>query len=333
MRRTQDRRIREVLRGGILRAQCLAISSWCVVQWVVYPDASVIEALLFFFFMIAISLVQAFTHNDYLWRFSGVVFVLVFSIAYKALFFLRPELHQAFSLPFSVITVLGASLLIRSPQDYTVTVVLAWLIIWPVSPLLVPDADIYIFIFALFSVVLGVLNNYSFVDSMRSILAAEHQYRIMAETDYLTGIFNRRAFMERFERLACTAQGGCFLMIDIDNFKRINDSWGHDVGDQVLCALARCLDSVRGSHCHGRLGGEEFGVLLDKHNKQEAVAYTERLLQAVRNCDVLPCRFTVSAGLVSFEHGAEVTQVLKRADRKLYEAKNAGKDNFKMQVG
>ncbi|MCO8163218.1 GGDEF domain-containing protein [Pseudomonas sp. 21LCFQ010] len=332
MQRTQDRRIRTVLHGGIVRAECLAISSWCVVQWVIYSRQTVIEALLLFFLMIAISLVQTFTRSDKVWRLAGVIFVLVFSASYKFLFVSHPELYQAFSLAFAVIAVLGASLLIRSPHDYTVTALLTWLIIWPVPPLAVPDANLYVVIFALFSVALGGLNNYSFMDSLRSILAAEQQYRVMAETDYLTGIYNRRAFMARFERLALSVRGGCFLMIDIDNFKRVNDGWGHDVGDQVLCALARCLDQVQGSHCHGRLGGEEFGVLLDTRNTQEAVAYTERLLQAVRGCDFLPCRFTVSAGLVSFERGADVSHVLKSADRKLYEAKSAGKDNFKMQV-
>lgn len=333
MRRTQDRRIREVLHRGILRAECVAISSWCVVQWVIYPDTCAVEALLLFFLLAAISLIHTLTRSDVVWRFSGLLFVLVFSIAYKTLFFSLPVLYQTFSLSFTVIAVLGVSLLIRSLQDYMLAALFIWLVIWPVAPLPINDADTYVFIFALFSVVLGGLNNYSLTASLRSVLAAEYQYRIMAETDYLTGIFNRRAFMERFERLACTARGGCFLMIDIDNFKRINDGWGHDMGDQVLCALARCLDSVHGSHCHGRLGGEEFGVLLDKNNQDEAVAYTERLLQAIRNCDGLPCRFTVSAGLVSFEQGAEVSQVLKSADRKLYEAKGAGKDNVKMLVG
>lgn len=332
MQRAQDRRIRMVLHGGIVRAECLAISSWCVVQWVIFSGNSVVEALLLFFLMIAISLVQTFAHNDKVWRLSGVIFVLVFSASYKLVFISRPELYQAFSLAFVVIAVLGASLLIRSPRDYTFTALLTWLIIWPVAPLPVPDAGVYVAIFALFSVALGGLNNYSFMDSLRSILAAEQKYRVMAEIDYLTGIYNRRAFMERFERLALSASGGCFLMIDIDNFKRVNDGWGHDVGDQVLCALARCLDAVQGSHCHGRLGGEEFAVLLDTRDTQQAVAYAERLLQAVRACDFLPCRFTVSAGLVSFEQGADVSDVLKNADRKLYEAKNAGKDNFKMQV-
>ena len=87
-----------------------------------------VEAMLLFFLMVAISLVQTFARSDKVWRLSGVIFVLVFSASYKFIFVSRPELYQAFSLPFAVIAVLGASLLIRSPHDYTVTALLTWLI-------------------------------------------------------------------------------------------------------------------------------------------------------------------------------------------------------------
>ncbi len=324
-----DHRIRALLNHGVARAEWLAMGSWVVVYAFTRSHMSFLMALIPLLVMLAVYCVQTFTPSDRVWRFSGLVFILVFVASYKFLFMQFGLLYEAFSLPFAVITVLGASLLIRNTSDYVVTAVLTWVIVWPYANLDVPDARLYVLVFGFFSLALGWVNNHTYLCSLRNLLLLENQYRVMAETDFLTGIYNRRALMQRFEQVAASSPCGFFLMLDIDNFKRVNDQWGHDVGDQVLCTLARCMEAVDRRYCYGRLGGEEFGVVLDTSDQAQALDYVQRLMQTVRSVDTLPCRFTVSAGLVAFTRGSDVSEVLREADRHLYAAKKSGKDNVK----
>jgi diguanylate cyclase (GGDEF)-like protein len=142
----------------------------------------------------------------------------------------------------------------------------------------------------------------------------------------LTSILNRRAFMESFAKLIAAGDTGYFMMLDIDSFKLKNDQFGHDVGDRILCAMAACLKSTPGSHSFGRIGGEEFGVLLLVDDPDLATDYALRLLQAIRCSVAPPHHYTCSAGMTRFTAGADMSAVLKRADRNLYASKGNGKD-------
>lgn len=324
-----DHRIRALLNHGVARAEWLAMGSWVVVHGLTQAPVSFAMTVIPLLAMLVVHNVQTFTRSDRVWRVSGLAFILTFVASYKSLFVQFDPLYQAFSLPFAVITVLGASLLVRNTTDYVVTAVLTWLIVWPYASQDVSDARLYVLVFGFFSLTLGWVNNHTYLCSLRNLLLLENQYRVMAETDFLTGIYNRRALMQQFEQVAASSPSGFFLMIDIDNFKRVNDQWGHEVGDQVLCTLARCMEAVDRRHFYGRLGGEEFGVVLDTCDQAQALDYVQRLMQAVRNVDTLPCRFTVSAGLVIFAQGCDVSEVLREADRHLYAAKKSGKDTVK----
>lgn len=158
----------------------------------------------------------------------------------------------------------------------------------------------------------------------------------IATTDPLTGALNRRSFTER--ALAELARGRrygrptSFLMIDADRFKSINDTYGHAGGDAVLQALSSCLgQTLRPSDVFGRLGGEEFGVVLPETGLDGAIQVAERirvkLASLVVTSNSAAIRFTVSIGVAEFEPAAtEVKPTFDRADAALYQAKAQGRN-------
>lgn len=170
----------------------------------------------------------------------------------------------------------------------------------------------------------------------------EIELRKLATTDPLTGLPNRRYFVERLEqeftRFQRYGQPTAVLMLDIDHFKRVNDTHGHAVGDQVLKRFALvCQRLVRRSDVLGRLGGEEFAVLLPCCDLEAAVELAERIRQAV---SVLSpdedeaVNITVSIGVAVFDPAIKsVDAVLGLADRALYSAKQAGRDRVVVDEG
>lgn len=167
----------------------------------------------------------------------------------------------------------------------------------------------------------------------------EESLRLLATTDALTGIANRRSFMEKLEeefvRFQRFSNPVAVLMLDIDHFKQVNDSWGHAVGDRVLRDFASiCQQVVRKVDVLGRLGGEEFAVLLPGCGMAGALALAERLRQAVRAhrvaLDAGQLQVRVSIGVSCFARDQQEANVaLALADQALYEAKLAGRDQVR----
>jgi len=159
---------------------------------------------------------------------------------------------------------------------------------------------------------------------------------ILAATDPLTGIGNRRHFLERAEEELVRSSrydlSLVFLMIDIDNFKSINDTYGHNTGDDVLRSMAKTLQhTMRVTDIVGRLGGEEFGVVLIQTEMDEALLIAERLLKALQSVCVLTktgsiC-YTVSIGVAKFNRQDDtIDSLMRRADIALYHAKETGRN-------
>jgi diguanylate cyclase (GGDEF)-like protein len=154
-----------------------------------------------------------------------------------------------------------------------------------------------------------------------------------AFTDHLTGLANRRRFERQLEReVARTRRFGrpfCLLMLDIDHFKRVNDTHGHEVGDDVLRRLANTVQAgTRGIDMAARIGGEEFAVLLTETDFAHGLEVAERLRVAVRETEipVAGC-VTVSLGLAEFNASTpEARSLFAAADSALYEAKRTGRD-------
>lgn len=154
--------------------------------------------------------------------------------------------------------------------------------------------------------------------------SAERRARFLAETDPLTGISNRRVFLERLEALAGEpGQRFAILMLDLDNFKKLNDEFGHIHGDDVLANVAGLLmENIRETDFVARYGGEEFIVAMPETDLPEAVAVAERLRVAVHQSTPT----SVSVGCAAREAGEPPSAVIKRADDLLLVAKRTGKN-------
>jgi diguanylate cyclase (GGDEF)-like protein len=163
------------------------------------------------------------------------------------------------------------------------------------------------------------------LDNARLLETMAHQ----AATDNLTGLFGHRAFHEALGLAVAdsTAEQFTLATIDIDDFKRVNDSHGHPVGDEALCRVADALRSaVRDGDQVFRVGGEEFAVLMRGLSAADALPVAERLRLAVAATDfTLPLR--ISVGLASWPHDArDGEELIRLADQALYAAKRGGKD-------
>lgn len=170
------------------------------------------------------------------------------------------------------------------------------------------------------------------------LFVAETKRRLHEETrlDPLTGLRNRRAFEEtaQLEVLSAAREESslALLMMDLDHFKKLNDTWGHALGDRALRAFGGVLLTVTGSSDSvARLGGEEFAVLLPGRSVRSALAVAERLRATVEGLRLSEgeelIRFTVSVGLSSLRRGEETMDaMMRRADHALYQAKRDGRN-------
>lgn len=156
-----------------------------------------------------------------------------------------------------------------------------------------------------------------------------------AITDSLTGIYNRRGLFQvgDFEITRARRIGRPFstLLLDIDHFKRVNDHYGHAVGDQALRSLAeRCRTGSRNVDLVGRYGGEEFVILLTETHLEAAHMVAERLRQSIMDApfqtDAGPLRITISIGVAEANEDETLKELIQRADMALYEAKNKGRN-------
>ncbi|MFC3282777.1 GGDEF domain-containing protein [Litchfieldella rifensis] len=166
----------------------------------------------------------------------------------------------------------------------------------------------------------------------------ELRFRTDASHDSLTGVFNRRAIFERADALWQQGTGFSLLLLDADHFKSINDSHGHSAGDQVLRHLARLLDNtLRDGDSIGRVGGEEFLVLLPGTSRHESQSVAHRLRHqlAEQPCrlDALALPVTLSMGLAQSHEATTLRDLVELADRRLYLAKSSGRDQLVIEGG
>lgn len=160
----------------------------------------------------------------------------------------------------------------------------------------------------------------------------------LAMTDELTQLRNRRHVLSRLETLVANGTAGALLIADIDHFKAINDDHGHPVGDEVLRAVAATLRAAVPAGAEiGRLGGEEFVVVLPRTGHATALQVAEQARRAVAALDAskwLPDRgVTISIGVTTFARRDDLATILRRADEALYEAKRGGRNCVRWSPG
>src|SRR5262249_30668597 len=169
---------------------------------------------------------------------------------------------------------------------------------------------------------------------------AEHRHKTAAMIDPLTGISNRRAFLEEGEehlaRQVNDARPTAVMLLDLDNFKSINDRHGHVIGDRVLEIFAEVASScLRRIDLFGRLGGEEFAALLHDTTRERALAVAEQIrgsfAAATRQVEGHPVAGTGSIGMViAYDALLSLSALLAQADHALYRAKDAGRNRIEI---
>jgi diguanylate cyclase (GGDEF)-like protein len=185
---------------------------------------------------------------------------------------------------------------------------------------------------------LNVNLEFQIAERTMALIQAKKLAEQQARTDPLTGIKNRRAFFESanviHQQALRLGMGYVLLVIDIDNFKLVNDSYGHLIGDQVLILLANAIESITGaSNVVGRIGGDEFSILLPdlcadvgiSRAEQLSVCFTEK----ISGLSALILKPTLSIGIEEYRHGDNDTKsVMSRADKALYIAKKNGRNQI-----
>jgi len=176
-------------------------------------------------------------------------------------------------------------------------------------------------------------------ESRRQLADTLEQVQRLASRDELTRSLNRRSVIAALER-ECSRAGRsgapfCIAMIDLDHFKRVNDTYGHAAGDAVLRAFAATVnETMRMTDIFGRYGGEEFLMILVGTQQDAALEAVERIRIKVAGRDwraIVPdATVTMSAGIAGFRKGETIEQLLHRADQALYEAKHAGRNRTKV---
>lgn len=164
------------------------------------------------------------------------------------------------------------------------------------------------------------------------------ELEILSTVDPLTGVYNRLKLDEIFQReVARSARYGnplCVILVDIDDFKSVNDTYGHQVGDRVLVEIAKVLgERIRKSDTLGRWGGEEFVVICPETEEEGSAALAESLRYALesRNLPVVGCQ-TASFGVTMHRPEDTVDRMLARADEALYKAKEAGRNRVEVVI-
>lgn len=171
---------------------------------------------------------------------------------------------------------------------------------------------------------------------------ANTQLEQLASTDWLTSLLNRRAFATAVtEHLSSLKKrkvaAGALLIVDADDFKSVNDRFGHHNGDVAICLIAAAIrQSVGSAGVVGRLGGEEFGVLLTDADAATADAVAQNIRLAVATMAFTPderdCSLSVSIGGATCSPDTDFANLYRLADNHLYDAKNTGRDRVSMML-
>jgi len=165
----------------------------------------------------------------------------------------------------------------------------------------------------------------------RELAAMHRKFAERARLDDMTGLLNRSAFIAAVDETRSVKQRGWLIMIDADNFKQINDTFGHLAGDNALVAIAEAISAAAGNALAvGRLGGEEFGVFA-AGIATEAHVLAEHIRRSVEEAYFAPdgdarIPLTVSIGVVEARSGAGFSEIMSEADQRLYEAKRRGRN-------
>lgn len=325
-----EQHVRRVLRTPLLVLQPLMLAMWPLTLWCNPLIGSPYKARYFalMLLLLAISALLSVARSARMMSLTFTGNIWAFALAFRIQIQDGGAVGHYWNLPVALIIILGTCGLTYRLSHYLITLAGAGFILFIGQDRLIPSAMPEQLVGLLVSVALaiGIAYNHANSQWMLRTFRLKERYRILAETDELTRIANRRKLLQQLD--AARGESGWearhFVMLDIDNFKEINDRHGHQVGDEVLVATARELDRLDPRLEGGRLGGEEFGLLI-RGLDEARISHLLETLRA-RLAEAAPLGIRFSAGALRLAPELSLNELLRQADEGLYQAKRQGKD-------
>jgi diguanylate cyclase (GGDEF)-like protein len=236
---------------------------------------------------------------------------------------------QFWVLPMGVTITVGMAPVFSNHYNYLASALAVWIIIslGEIRVLMHMRDSTWVLLFVVSSLGLGLLLNLLFVQERKKTWFVQRELAALAFKDALTELPNRRSFLLSIEehRARSPDAEAHLLLIDIDDFKQINDTSGHEVGDEALVAVARIIEACASPHVCGRLGGEEFAVIFSG-GRTDALVLAQRICDSVAAQAIAGYAVTVSIGISRIAGAIGVPETFRLADNALYEAKRRGKN-------
>jgi diguanylate cyclase (GGDEF)-like protein len=246
---------------------------------------------------------------------------------------LAPDSHSLWLVLAAASMLYSVSVLPLRRWAFFAVQVVIWVILNPFLATTTEITELRGVLTACYSVFLCALTVYTFLKFREAKLNNYLMSRLLLDQAYndpLTQIPNRRSFMTHAgQRLLASPRerDHYLMMIDIDNFKKVNDTYGHDIGDEVLIRVAADIKAVMVAFDYARMGGEEFAIYLAGVRREDVESLATQLCQSVRE-QPTQHPVTISIGITRVAEGDSLNQALIKADAALYESKHTGKDRF-----
>ncbi|WP_060507319.1 diguanylate cyclase [Pseudomonas sp. NBRC 111124] len=325
----------ESMRPFCMLVFCVSIAIWLVFDLLVSflgGQGFTWLSYLFIALLGCLTVVLRFTRNSHHFDVLNLLFIAAITLGMRLVIEGIPMNLRPVWLVLGVSTVLYAvSVLPVRRWSFFCAMVIAWTVLNPFYHTRIEPDELEGAMLISYAVFLSGLVIYSYLQIRQAKLHNFYLSKVLLEQAYvdaLTDIPNRRSFMAKAERQLRLATSAQYLaMIDIDNFKRVNDRFGHDVGDEVLKRVAVHIKAGVDGNEFARLGGEEFAIFFQGLDQQGAEQRVRALCQRVRDDQGVP-PVTISIGLARVDRGDSLSTALVRADQALYEAKHSGKDRF-----
>ncbi|MCE0910507.1 MULTISPECIES: GGDEF domain-containing protein [Pseudomonas] len=325
----------ESMRPFCLLVFCISIMIWLVFDLIVSflgGQGFTWLSYLFIALLGCLTIVLHFTRRSHHFDVLNLLFIAVITLGMRLVIEGIPVALRPVWLVLGVSTVLYAvSVQPVRRWSFFCAMVITWVMLNPFYHTRIEPGALEGAMLISYAIFLSGLVSYSYLQIRKAKLHNFYLSKVLLEQAYvdaLTEIPNRRSFMAETEQQLKRATPGQYLaMVDIDNFKKVNDRFGHDVGDEVLRRVALHIKAAMAGSGFARLGGEEFAIFLEGLDQQSAEQQVEALVRRVRE-DAGTHPVTISIGLAQVSAGDTLTMALIKADQALYEAKHTGKDRF-----
>lgn len=322
--------VRLILNRSVIALQIVAIAGWAI-SFSLNPfiDRSTVSYVPVGVVVLAgLCVWKGLVKSLSLWRLGTFLYAILLATAFRVETAAMASQGTFFTTPLAILLSVGFAGVVPLRRDYTIIAASIWFILLAGPGRLPAGADLFLqYILIVCSIAVGILMNHAVIKNLRRMFQLKEDFRALSDTDPLTGISNRRSLLDHLEASLSRSAGNemHLVMMDLDNFKIINDRFGHDVGDAVLRDFADALKCLPGDVCAGRLGGEEFAVFFSNGTRTAAKFTIDDLQNKIRENASLPTQYSFSAGGATFERHTTIEVILRHADEALYAAKANGK--------